>query len=283
MTQDNQNPLAQFYRKEKLFVTLPSKGAYYSEKIIDMPDDGELGIKPMTAADEILLKNPDALLTGRAVSDVIKSCVPAVKQPRKLLACDVDTLLISIRRASYGDTTELKSVCPNCNEENVYDLDLDTVLTNADPLESSYEVILPEGLTVFLQPGTFETLTKQSKALFENAKVQRALANPAITDEASLAMLSSAFSKMSQINFDLVADAIVKIVFTDGEGQEHVITSKKHIGEFIANVEKKEIDMIDEKIAEINKVGIKRDMSVQCIHCEHKWEAPIEFNPVNFS
>ena len=61
MTQ-NTNPLVDFYRNPKLYVALPSGAGHYSEDIIEMPDVGELPVYPMTAKDEILTKNPDALL-----------------------------------------------------------------------------------------------------------------------------------------------------------------------------------------------------------------------------
>ena len=61
------NPLSSFYRAPKLYAKLPSLGKYYSEDIIEMPDSGELPVFAMTANDELLMKNPDALLNGEAV------------------------------------------------------------------------------------------------------------------------------------------------------------------------------------------------------------------------
>ncbi len=276
------NPLSQFYRKEAIHVKLPSRGNFYGEDIIELDSNGEVGILPMTAQDEILLKSPDALLTGKAITDVIESCVPAVKKPRKLLSCDIDTLMISIRKASYGDEADMELACPNCNEMNKFSLDLDIILNQAETLDSSYEVILPDGLTVFILPGTYETLLKQYKAAFENVKAQRAIANTA-SDDAALNMLSQAFRELTKLNFELLHTAIDRIVFTDEEGAEQTVSEKKHIVEFIKNVDKRAVDLIDEKIAEVNKIGINRTYKAVCRHCEHEWDALIEFNPVNFS
>ena len=57
----------------------------------------------------------------------------------------------------------------------------------------------------------------------------------------------------------------------------------EHIEEFTRNISKAEVDKIEDKIVEVNSVGIKKTIEVVCLNCEHKWEAPIEFNPVNFS
>ena len=280
---NQENPLKRFYRTEVFTVALPSRGAYYSDDVVDLDDNNEVGVMPMTAADELMLKNPDALLSGKGLANVIRSCVPAVKNPQKLLACDVEVLMIAIRRASFGDTTDLVANCPECEHRNTYELDLDGLLNRTEKLDMSYEVVLPQGLTVFLQPGTFQTMNKQNKVIFENSKVQRALGNAALTDDAALAILTKAFNDLKKLNFELIADSIVKIVFTDENGEEQEITKKNYIDEYIANVEKSAVDKIAEKVEEIAKIGLERELDVKCTECGHKWSAPIEFNPVNFS
>lgn len=276
------NPLAQFYRQESFRIKLPSRGSYYDNNTLTLDDNEELGIMPMTAQDEILLKNPDNLLTGKALTDVIKSCAPEVKNPKKLLACDVDAIMISIRRASYGDEADINGQCPECGTENTYGIDLETIVNHSEKLEDSYEVVLPQGLTVFLQPGTFEALIRQYKVAFENEKARRAATGLA-NEDLALQLFSKAFKELSKLNFEMIAESIIKIIFTDGEGEEQTITNKKHIRDFIANVDKRTVDIVDEKIAEINKIGIERNYDAVCNECGHKWQIGIEFNPVNFS
>jgi len=285
MTANQANPLKQFYRKESVYIQLPSRGNFYDADVIEFLENGELAIMPMTAADEIALKNPDALLSGKAIVDVITSCVPGVKKPRKLLACDIDALMIAIREASYGSeaTMQLKCTNPECGAQNEYALNLDLLLNESETLDESYEVQLPSQLTVYLKPGTFETMNRQNKAAFENAKVQRAMNTAMLSDEAAMSMLARVFSTLTKLNFELINDAIEKIVFTDAEGELQTITNKNHIGDFIQNIDKSTVDLIDTKIAEINKIGIAKTLDATCITCQHKWSAPIEFNPVNFS
>lgn len=278
------NPLQQFYRKETTYLHLPSKGQFYSEGVIEFLDNGELAVMPMTAADEITLKNPDALLSGKAIVDVITSCVRGVKKPKKLLACDIDALMIAIREASYGDEATMEIYCPSeeCGAKNEFSLDLDLLLNDSEKLEESYEVVLPGELTVYVRPGTFETMNKQNKAAFESSKIQRTMNNATLSDEAAMQMLSHVFSTLTKLNFDVINDAIEKIVFTDGEGEVQTITNKKHISDFIQNIDKSSVDLIDTKLSEINKVGITKTLDAICSTCGHKWEAPLELNPVNF-
>ena len=64
----SQNPLSAYFRAPKLYTTIPSGGKFYDENIMTVPDNGELAIFPMTTKDELMLKNPDALLNGEAVA-----------------------------------------------------------------------------------------------------------------------------------------------------------------------------------------------------------------------
>ena len=74
------NPLSAHFRAPKLFTPLPSEGRFYDNSVVEMPETLELPVFSMTAKDEMIMKNPDALLNGEAVAQVIQSCVPNVKQ-----------------------------------------------------------------------------------------------------------------------------------------------------------------------------------------------------------
>jgi hypothetical protein len=54
------NPLSDYFRQPGTYITLPSNGRFYKDKLT-LSDSGELAIYPMTAKDELRLKNPDAL------------------------------------------------------------------------------------------------------------------------------------------------------------------------------------------------------------------------------
>ena len=45
------NPLSQFFRQPSIYIKLPSQGNYYPEGAIEMPQNGELPVLPMTAID----------------------------------------------------------------------------------------------------------------------------------------------------------------------------------------------------------------------------------------
>jgi hypothetical protein len=83
------NPLRQFFRRPAVYFSLPSKGKDYDIDVLELPESGELPVYPMTAIDEITVRTPDALYNGSAVADLIKSCVPAIKDPWRLNSNDL--------------------------------------------------------------------------------------------------------------------------------------------------------------------------------------------------
>ena len=82
MTSDN--PLKNKIRVAKIYVRLPSSGKY-NKLPIEFSHTGELPVRAMTARDELLLRNPDALLNGDAVEKLIQSCIPEIKDMRESL------------------------------------------------------------------------------------------------------------------------------------------------------------------------------------------------------
>ena len=110
----NTNPLLDFARKVELSIKLPSNGNWYEEGTIDYTLGGEVEVYPMLPKDELTLMNPDGLLSGQSNVSLIKSCVPAVKNPEKLLYPDLNVLLLAIQKATYGNKLTMQVVCPEC-------------------------------------------------------------------------------------------------------------------------------------------------------------------------
>lgn len=277
--QNNQNPLKNYFRQYKLYIKLPSNGQFYPEGTVTLSETGDVGVLPMTGKDELILKNPDALLNGEALIEVIKSCVPAVSDPKKLLTNDIDALITAIRYATYNDSLETEISCPSCNHANNFKLNLQYALDNMSYLEPEYVVNLSSGLSIFVKPYSFPELLKGLHAQFEQSKITRAIENDRITDEERMRLFSNAFAYLSTNTFDLMCKSIVKIV---DESNNVNVTDEEYIKDFLMNIDKLSVDKITDLVKEINQVGIKRTFEAVCEKCNHKWESEIDFNPVNF-
>ena len=274
------NPLKQYFRQVKLWMRLPSGTSYYQPGTIQFTDKGEVGILPMTGKDELALKNPDALLNGEALIEVLSSCVPAVKNARQLLSNDIDALITAIRFATFNDSLETTIHCPDCGHENTFKLDLEYALDNMDYLEPDYVINLDSGISVYVKPYSFPDLLKGLHAQFESSKLQRTISNETLSDEERTAMFGKSFKELSTITYELMLNSVLKVV-DDSNGIN--VTNKTHIKEFLFNIDKGSVDKISDLIKEINHIGIKRSFTAKCEKCSHEWESEIDFNPVNFS
>jgi hypothetical protein len=275
-----QNPLKQYFRQFKLYLKIPSGTSYYTPEVVQFTDSGELGILPMTGKDELILKNPDALLNGEALTEVLKSCVPGIKNPKGLLTNDIDALITAIRYATFNDSLETSLSCPKCGSASTFKLDLQYALDNMEFLDPEYSVNLDSGITIFVKPHSFPDVLKGLHAQFEQSKISRILENSDISDQERMIAFSKAFKEMSLITYELILNSIIKVV---DESNNINVTNKDYIKELLTNIDNRSLDKISNLITEINLIGIRRTFAAKCEKCEYVWENEIDFNPVNFS
>ena len=278
----SQNPLSSFYRAPKSYTGLPSQGKYYTDDVVEMPDNGELPIYPMTAKDEMIMKNPDALLNGEAVAQVIASCIPNIKQPRQMISNDVDALLIAVQGATYGDQITVTGACPKCGHENEATASVESALDEMTTLKDVYKVKTHNGLTLTLRPFTYDSTVKAGIANFKSTRSLQSLAN--VEDEMEqLRTFNENFLQIAALNFEVIVDSVAKVSGTDDEGEEFVVTDPASIREFLENADATIGKQVESEIANIAKIGVNKQVKMQCEDCENVFEKDIGFDPVNFS
>jgi len=278
---NTQNPLSGFYRAPKLYTGLPTGGKFYDDGVIDWPETDELAVFPMTAKDEMIMKNPDALLNGEAVAQVIASCVPAVKKPRQLISNDVDALLIAIQGATAGDEVEVSGKCPKCNEQVTSIVSIEGALDTMTVLKETYRFKTTQDLEIEIRPYTYESTVKAGIANFQSTRSLQSLQN--IEDEMEqLKAFNNNFMQIAALNFDLIVDSVSCVRGKDAEGEDFIVTDRKHIREFLENCESAVGHKIEDSIAEVNKLGVQKTVQLECEDCEETFEQDIGFDPVNF-
>ncbi len=282
MANKKSNPLAGFYRAPKMYVKIPTGGKYYSEKIIEWPTSGELPVFPMTAKDEMIMKNPDALLNGEAVAQVISSCVPSVKEPRKMISNDVDTLIIAIQGATYGDEVKVSAPCPKCETENTGAASVEACLDNMVAVAEDYKFDTEDGLTITVQPFLYENTIQAGLANFKTQRSLQALQD--VKDELEqLKAFNENFIAIAGLNFDLICDSVNSISGTSEDGEKFVVSDEESIREYLENCDASIGTKIEQEIADINALGINKEYQLQCEECENVYPTTIAFDPVNFS
>lgn len=276
------NPLQKYFRQPKLHIRLPSQGKYYPDGGLEMSDNGEVAVFPLTAKDELLLKTPDSLMNGTATADVIASCVPAIKQPWYMPSLDVDAVLMAIRIATYGEKMTLTVKVPEIGDEKDYEIDLTTVMENI--MSARYEnVILIDNMKITLRPLTYTEFTTDAIKSFEEQRVYSLINDDTVPSEQKMERFRQAFLRLTDLTVNTVAKSINQI---EVDGQ--IVSEPKHILEFMQNVSKEFYTKILDHISEQrDKFGTKPFVATttkeeQDRGAPETFEIPITFDQSNF-
>jgi hypothetical protein len=275
-TNQNKNPLANWFRQPKIYVKLPSKGRFYPEGTLDVSTNEEYPVYAMTAKDELMFKTPDALLSGQSTVEVIKSCIPAIKDPWKMPSIDLDFALIAIRIATYGDKMEVGSVCPHCSHRNDYELDLNTWFGSFANFEYSDTITVPP-LEIHIRPYTYQEVTKTAIKSLEQQKIFQIINDEEMSDEDKIEKFGHSFVKITQLTVDVVSDCISKIITPDGE-----VSDKAMIKEFINNCNSEIFDKLSKHVTTLKDQIQLKAQNVACEECKEEYEMPITMDQTNF-
>jgi hypothetical protein len=272
------NPLKQYYRAPKLYTSLPSAGQYDSTE--EKSASGEVAVYAMTSKDELTLRNPDALLNGEAVIQLVKSCVPDIANARALPVCDIDILLIAIRMATYGEIMETKIRSPHgAKREDDYSVNLNVILENVRPIMPDPNVVLDNGIVCYVRPFTYNTQTKLNLLAYDQAKAIRNIedaggegANP------ELSQFKTMFVKLADQNTNSMVDSVVKITTPDGDA----VVDKEQIKDFLINLDAVSIKNIDTKIIDLNQSSSTVKQKFICKETNEEFESEVRLDPADF-
>jgi hypothetical protein len=273
------NPLTQYFRLPQIYVKLPSEGRFYHADDIELSDNGELAIHALTALDQMLLRTPDALLNGESLIKVVKNCVPGVKNPKKLVEPDINLILLAIKIASSGETSDLTIPCEKCSHENTYEINLNDVLETATKVPTDNVIHLNDALLITLYPYTF---TQRNLTLLNEIKYNQAiklLQNEDIENPEIISKAAQTVEDMSIRTFEIIAQSIHSITILK---TNQIVTDRNFIEEFLRGISKPQSDVIIDKIKNLNNSGIKTEHEFTCVNCNYTWTQPLDFDPTSF-
>lgn len=273
------NPLAKYTKIEELSTKLISNAVIpYSEGVLGSKSV-KCGICARSARDEMTLNTPDMLLSGESVSRVIENCVPNIIDADGLYVNDIEQLLIAIKVASKETTYDVNVECPECHKEGRFERDLSFLLETASVFEEVPTVNLDNGLTLEFRPLTWKEYSDFAERMFAEQQKSKYLEGAGIEEEEKIKLFGEIFEKMAQLNFDMIAGVINKIITPDGDE----VTEKEFIVEWLGQQSKAVIKVIKEKMDEVLEVGIAHTMEVECSECSHQWEIEgLKYDPSHF-
>ena len=278
----DQRPLEKYYRQPAIYIKLPSKGKYYSGDVFTPSETGEIPVLPMNAKDELAFKTPDAMMSGQATVDVIKSCIPNFKDPWQVVNYDTDTLLLAIRIATYGETMDVNFTVPNTTEEGQHTINLPAMLESiqAQTIEHSFKI---RDLTFHIAPLSYKDMNLVSLETFQQQRIYASLRDSRIDDEQKVKTFDDSFKKMT----DLTNEILLKNIKHIETGNESV-TDPSQIADFLKNVDAKLMAEIQKKLQAFRMQGSVPPVKLQATEEQIKkgapasYEVPVTFDTANF-
>ena len=269
------NPLKQYFRRPGIYLKLPSKGMGYTPDVLTLTENRELPVYPMTAIDEITSKTPDSLYNGSAVAEIVKSCVPNIKNPWAINSIDLDAILVAIRIATNGNDMDIETTCPACSEEAKYGVNLNVVLQNFVP--GDYNTTMRVGeLEIKFRPLNYKEITENSVKQFE---IQRAIMNiTGLPEGEEKEKKGNELLKIVALTtIDVIASTIHSI-----KTPESIVEDKTFILDYLQNADKNVVDAIREQSLALRETTQMKPLHITCSSCSHEYDQLFTLNVSDF-
>lgn len=254
------NPLLEKVKVPGRIFQLPSAGILYKNgELADNVENGEVHVYPMTALDEIHMKNPDMLFSGKAISIVFRHCIPDIKKPEELFAKDIDAIMVFLRNVTYGQYYEIEAshTCEGAKNHS-YMVDVEQMVGEINYLDAAsidqlYTITLANGQVVKLQPIRYKHVLQILK-MNENKK------ELSVEDQEK----------------NLITNLLNVIDSVDG------FTDKKLIAEWARAISPQMMNTLAEAIDDSQAWGVNTVKTLKCKDCGEEYEIEIPINPISF-
>ena len=276
--QQNTNPLNKYLRQPEIYVKLPSNGKYWPPGSLEMPISGELLVLPMSTRDEIMVNTPDALLNGEAVVNMIQSCIPNIRNAWAMPSVDLDTVLIAIRIASYGEKMEYTSTCPKCENSDNYEIDLRQFLDMPVDLQGYENAFDYKGITVSLRPLDYNSVNQQNLEQFEQQRLITMVNDTTIDEATKQKRFQEIFNILTTYTIQNVVGSIEKLTTPEGI----TVIDPMHLKDFVENSERIFFQTLKDKLLDIKNKFPEKTVSTVCDTCSNEYTIPFTFDQSNF-
>ena len=270
------NPLKQYFRQPAIYIRLPSAGKFWADGSLDLPENRELPVLPMTAVDEITYRTPDALFNGQAVVTVIQSCLPNIQDAWRMPTIDVNSVLIAIRIASYGHELEITTTCPSCETESDYVLDLRSVL---DRLECpDYAETLKQGdLEVSFTAMDYAQQNAINIEQFENQRMIALIPDSDISEAEKLSRMTELMKTITDLTIRAMVHSIAQIRTPNAS-----VTDRAHIREFLSSCDRQMFTEVRDHVVDLRRKTDLKPIHLKCSNCQHEYDQQLNLDMSSF-
>jgi hypothetical protein len=191
-------------------------------------------------------------------------------------AMDVDTLLISIRIASYGHDMDFGSKCPKCGHECEHTVDLRSILDRMRTPD--YNTSLKSGdLEIFFRPMTYKNLNDNNAMQYENQKLLQLLPDSEVADTEKMTALGAALKRITEITVRALSQSIAVI-----KTPQALVSEAEYIEELLNNCDRDLFGRIRDHIVELKSQAEMPPMSLICPECKNEYEQAVTLDMSSF-
>lgn len=268
------NPLQQYFRQPKIFLKLPSLGMYNDPATIQGNVES-LPIFGMTGMDQVIVKTPDALISGESTVKVIESCCPSVKDAWKITSIDIDSILVAIRIATYGNNYGIQHTCTECGSHHEYDIDLGRFITHFSNCVYDSKIMIGD-LIIRIRPLEYKQATEFNLANFGLQKQLMQL-NDLEDAELKKTIISTIFNDLGILQNKIFLAGIESI-----ETPTAQVTEWTFIKEWLENCGSEIADALKLQFEKNTKAWMVPPSTIKCTDCGHTEEVHVELDQSNF-
>jgi hypothetical protein len=197
---------------------------------------------------------------------------------------DIDTVLIAIRIASYGETLDVTAGVPGTNESATHTVSLPQMLEQLRNIEVTDTCELKDGLKITVSPLTYKQITESQMKTFEQQRIYAQVSQSQMTAEDKTKRFTDSFKILGDLNMNLLISNIERITLPSGES----VTDRAQIKQFVENADAKLIKELENKLIDIRQQGSIKPFKAKATEEQIKagapatYEVPITFDNANF-
>jgi hypothetical protein len=269
--------LQDFYRHKEIYIKLPTEGKWYTSQT-NLNDQNEIGIKPMSFKDEMLLNIPDSVYNGESLFEILKSILPDMENPYEILMPDVDVVLLASRINSNEGEMSVDATCTHCKTQEQYNIKIINILNQIKTI-NRIEIELDNGLIISFKPNSLRSVTTNQIKITEMSSILSTF-NKDDDKEKQHKLFSESLEKTAAANLVLIADTIEYVLLPSGDK----ITDLQAILDWISNSDSNTVKKLQNMSNQINQNGLNKNFKFECSNeqCGKEFTSPVEFNPTFF-
>ena len=269
--------LQDFYRHKEIYIKLPTEGKWYTSQT-NLNDQNEIGIRPLSFKDEMLLSIPDSIYNGQSLFEILKSILPDMENPYEILMPDVDVVLLASRINSNEGELSAEATCTHCGTQEQYNIKIVNVL-NQIKVINPIELELDNGLIISFKPNSLRSVTTNQIKITEMTSILSTF-NKDDDKETQHKLFSESLEKTAAANLVLIADTIEYVLLPSGDK----ITDLQAILDWISNSDSNTVKKLQNMSNQINQNGLNKNFKFECSNeqCGKEFTSPVEFNPTFF-